>query len=85
MAKMTRREMLKYYLTETYSAKEIVSKNKYDMMEGQGRDGKTLYFFLGSNGALRIGSTKAAAKSTSYTDSVDFDRIKSHLEQVGLL
>lgn len=85
MAKMTRRDMLKYYVSENYNAKEIPSKNKYDMMEGQGRDGRTMYFFLGSNGALRIGSTKAAAKSISYTGSVDFDKLKNHLEQVGLL
>jgi hypothetical protein len=77
--------MLKYYLTETYKAKEIPSKNKYDMMEGTGKDGRTMYFFLGSNGALRVGSTKAAAKSISYTGMVNFDRLKEHLEQVGLL
>lgn len=85
MSKMTRREMLKLYLEEAYQAKEIPSKNKYHMMEGKGRDGKTLYFFLGSNGALRIGDTKAVAKSTSYTGILDFDKFKNYLDERGLL
>lgn len=85
MSKMTRREMLKLMLAEQYKAKEIVSRNKYHMMEGIGRDGSVVYFFLGENGALRTGHTKNASKSTSITHNIKLEVLENWLDERGLI
>lgn len=83
MAKKTLCELNMLYFESVYGAKEIISRNKYRMMEFVARDGKPRYAFFGSNGAIRLGSSKAADKSISYTNDATKMKIKSWAEQVG--
>lgn len=87
MAKMTKHDMLKLWLEEgSFQAKEIPSRNKYTMLEGVDyKTGKPVYFFLGSNGAIRFSSGKNAAKSTSWTAHINMESVKRFLDERGLL
>lgn len=85
MSKMTHRDMYKVWLSEEYKAHEIPSRNKYHMMEGEGRDGRPIFFFLGENGAIRTGITKNASKSTSWTGFINMEKLKNYLDNRGLL
>ena len=81
MAKMTLMEMNLHYF-EAHGAKEIPSRNKYRMMEMKFDNGHTGYFFLGSNGAIRFGTGKAADKSFSVTGKY-VHKVKAWCESVG--
>jgi len=58
--------IVNYMLNNGYN--EIPSKNKYRMFSKVGKDNKLLYYFVGSNGAVRVNLDKNASSSFSVTE-----------------